>query len=269
MMIILPANDSHMHSRLYDSASEMLQLYEDPLPSDSPNGALRDSIDKKNSLLRGLFSTPSTSSITPPDAAPATVADSEATVLDFKAPQVSPVDLSNSAVDGSSSSSLGSPAVGVDLDQASDLSRSPWRQSESPFTVTPSTATTAVTAPKTSSEINMERKQKEKAGGRSVSRKAVSTKDTAENDNDVEWVVDAFNVDAPESTEAVNGMSSSGRSVNRRRQQLQQPQAPAALSTQESRIMKARLDELRKAYGLYVSDGTNEAVEKKLIDQFK
>jgi hypothetical protein len=247
----------------------MLQLYEDPLPSDSPNGALRDSIDKKNSLLKGLFSTPSSSSIIPPDAAPATAVGSEGTILNVKASQ-SPVDLGNSAIDDSSSGSLGSSAVGVDLDQASDLSRSPWRQSESPFTVTPSTATTTATAPKTSSEINMERKQKEKAGGKSATRKAVSTKDISENDNDVEWVVDAFNVDAPERTEAaVTGMSSSGRSVNRRRQQLQQPQAPAALSPQESRIMKARLDELRKAYGLYVSDGTNEAVEKKLIDQFK
>lgn len=246
----------------------MLQLYEDPLPSDSPDGALRDSIDKKNSLLRGLFSAPSTSSsiiATDPATATATAVDSEATVLDLQAPQVSTTDLSNSAIDGSTS--LGSS--GVNLDQASDLSRNPWRQSASPFTGTSTTATTAssITAPKTSSEINMERKQKEKAGGRSASRRSESTKDTVENDNDVEWIVDAFNVDAPERTEAaVTGMSSTGRSVNRRRQQ---PQAPAALSTQESRIMKARLDELRKAYGLYVSDGSNEAVEKRLIDQFK
>lgn len=255
---------------MFDSASEMLQLYEDPLPSDSPNGALRDSIDKKNSLLKGLFSAPHNSIITPPTTttSTSTTVGSERTILDVKASQSAPAALINSAIDGGSSG--GSTPSAVDLDQASDLSRNPWRQSESPFTGTPFAATTAAAGPRTSSEINTERKLKEKAVGKSVSRKSVSTKDTAENDNDVEWIVDAFNVDAPERTEAaVTGMSSSGRSVNRRRQQMQQPLAPAALSTQESRIMKARLDELRKAYGLYVSDGSNEAVEKRLIDQFK
>ena len=182
-------------------------------------------------------------------------------------------DMSNIASDVSSSPS----SSGLNLDQASEISRAPWMQSDSPFVSTasgiPSTSTATSTTMKTSSEINMQRKQKEKAEGsvRSASKKSVSTKDTVENDNDVEWIVDSFNADAPERTEAtVTGMSSSGRSVNRRRQQqLQQPQAPVALSTQESRIMKARLDELRKANGLYVSDGSNEAVEQKLIDKFK
>ena len=96
-----------------------------------------------------------------------------------------------------------------------------------------------------------------------------STSMKSENDNDVEWIVDAFDINAPENTEnVITGMSSNGRSVNKRRQQ-QQPVPATPLAPQESRIMKARLDELRKAYGLYVSDGSDKVVEQRMIDQFK
>jgi hypothetical protein len=96
----------------------------------------------------------------------------------------------------------------------------------------------------------------------------VDLKNKAESDNDIEWLVDSYNINAPEGG-GKKGMGSLGRGVNARRAQqgLQQPNSPVR-DVQETRILKLRLDELRKANGLYVSE-VNEAVEEKLIDKFK
>ena len=171
------------------------------------------------------------------------------------------------AVSIDSSGSSGS-ATGVNADTATLLSRQPWIQTADPFASNTNNVPTA----RTSSEVNARRKAK--AASNAMAMKVSASMDAAEgankeNDNDVEWIVDAFSADAPESSDAVvRGMSSSGRSVNRRRQQQQQP-VTQQLDVQESRILKTRLDELRKANGLYVSDPLDEAVEKKLIDHFR
>ena len=160
----------------------------------------------------------------------------------------------------------------IDLDTATDLSRQPWTQTASPFAPDSisTTSTTTVKAPRTltSADINARRKAKTAGAKKLVSASA----NGEENTNDVEWIVDAFSADTPESSEAVvKGMGSSGRSVNRRRQQQQQQQQQGApkIDAQEGRILKSRLDELRKANGLYVSEPVNQAAEQKLIDYFK
>eukprot|EP00596_Hydrurales_sp_CCMP1899_P008327 CAMPEP_0119037526 /NCGR_PEP_ID=MMETSP1177-20130426/5940_1 /TAXON_ID=2985 /ORGANISM="Ochromonas sp, Strain CCMP1899" /LENGTH=669 /DNA_ID=CAMNT_0006998923 /DNA_START=150 /DNA_END=2156 /DNA_ORIENTATION=+ len=104
-----------------------------------------------------------------------------------------------------------------------------------------------------------------KVDKKTMLKKKVDDKNKAESDNDIEWLVDGYNINAPEGGEK-KGMGSLGRGVNARRAQqgLQQPVSPVR-DVQETRILKLRLDELRKANGLYVSE-VNEAVEEKLID---
>ena len=275
------------------SVSDLLQLYEEPLPQDSTNTVLKESIDKKNLLLKGLFSAPSSSTSTSmpsilnflgtPSPSTATSTSTPAEIVmergEGEEGAVGSEDLQSQTVQGS-------VGVSINLDTASEQSRQPWTQTSSPFSSTPPTSTstsassgavTMTNTPRlTSSEVNARRKAAAAAGGGVKERKGTnknsmtsSSSVTNENDNDVEWIVDAFDINAPESTETVvTGMSSNGRSVNKRRQ-LQQPLPATPLAPQESRIMKARLDELRKAYGLYVSDGSDKAVEQRMIDQFK
>lgn len=260
---------------------------------DSPNAPLRESIDKKNSLLRGLFSPPTSSA---PSPAPSAVSDSAA--VELSQGTVGGVDggvqdMTTGSSDGGGGGDVG---VAVDLDQASEMSRMPWTQSTSPFSspssssgtlplpLSPTSTAGTVKPPAvlTSSEVNGRRRAKAAESRRAMAASAATPStssssgvDGAEEGSDVEWIVDAYNADAPDDGEsASSGISSTGR-VNRRRQQqqlqqqlLQQQNAPK-INQQESRIMKSRLDELRKAYGMYVSDGTDEAVEKKLIDHFK
>lgn len=252
---------------------------------DSPNAPLRESIDKKNSLLRGLFSPPTSS-------APAPSAVSDSAAVESSQGTVGGVDGGVQDMTTGSGSG-GDVGVAVDLDQASEMSRMPWTQSTSPFSsssgtlplpLSPTSTAGTVNPPAvlTSSEVNGRRRAKAAESRRTMPASAATPSTTsssgvdgAEEGSDVEWIVDAFNADAPDDGEsASSGISSTGR-VNRRRQQqqlqqqlLQQQNAPK-INQQESRIMKSRLDELRKAYGMYVSDGTDEAVEKKLIDHFK
>ena len=277
------------------SASDLLQLYEEPLPQDSTNTVLKESIDKKNLLLKGLFSAPSSSTSTsmpsilnflgtPPSSSTSPSTSTSVEIVMEKG------EGEGSEVGATGSKDVQSQAVqssvggSINLDAASEQSRQPWTQTSSPFSSTPATSTStsssAVTVTNTpvltSSEVNARRKAAAAAGGgvkerRGTARNSMTSSSSmkSENDNDVEWIVDAFDINAPENTETViTGMSSNGRSVNKRRQQ-QQPLPATPLAPQESRIMKARLDELRKAYGLYVSDGSDKAVEQRMIDQFK
>ena len=274
---------------IFISVSDFLQLYEDPLPPGSPNTALKESIDKKNNLLKSLFSPPSSITksstldsqgvTTPPS--PSTAASSAASVPTATA-------TSTEMGEGMKVGTVGSDGVpgqtmqssgGIDLDAASEQSRQPWTQTSSPFSAAPPSTSSAVAVTNTpapvltSSEVNAKRKAAAAAAKGGVKNKMASSSSAAsmksENDNDVEWIVDAFDINAPENTEnVIAGMSSNGRSVNKRRQQ-QQPVPATPLAPQESRIMKARLDELRKAYGLYVSDGSDKVVEQRMIDQFK
>ena len=246
-----------------------MQLYEDPLPPDSANPVLKEAIDKKNSLLKGLFSAPSSTSMP--------------SILNFQgssspSSSTSTTTVTEKRIEGATEGNGDiqiqtiQSSVGVNLDSASDQSRQPWTQTSSPFSSTSSTSSTVTvtsTPPVlTSSEVNARRKAAA-AGITKIKRSVTSSSMKSDNDNDVEWVVDAFDINAPEITEnVITGMSSNGRSVNKRRQQ-QQPVPATPLGPQETRIMKARLDELRKANGLYVSDGSDKVVEQRMIDQFK
>jgi hypothetical protein len=260
--------------------SDFLQLYEDPLPPGNPNTALKESIDKKNNLLKSLFSPPSSMTKSP-------MLDSQGVTSPSTAASSSvPTATTTEIGEGMTVGTVGSEGVpsqtvqssgGIDLDAASDQSRQPWTQTSSPFSPAPSSTSSAATVTNTpapvltSSEVNAKRKAAVAAAKGGVKSKMASSSSSmkSENDNDVEWIVDSFDINAPENTEnVITGMSSNGRSVNKRRQQ-QQPVPATPLAPQESRIMKARLDELRKAYGLYVSDGSDKIVEQRMIDQFK
>jgi hypothetical protein len=266
---------------------------------DSPNAPLREAIDKKNSLLRGLFSPPSSSMSGGSDVE--AIKGSTEGVIGGTNAGVQDMTTGGGGASGDGGSG-GDVGVAVDLDQASEMSRMPWTQSSSPFSsstststgtlplpLSPSTSTATVKPPAvlTSSEVNSRRRAKAAesrkamalsttpSSSSSSSSSVSSDVDGAEEGSDVEMIVDAFNADAPDDGDsASSGISSTGR-VNRRRQQQQllqqqqQQQNAPRINQQESRIMKSRLDELRKAYGMYVSDGTDEAVEKKLIDHFK
>ena len=244
----------------------MLKLYEDPLPIDAPDAARRNAVDKKNAELRGLFSEPPGGTKTAPSKSVLpSISSSAVDELPIGSLSLDPTESSNRII-------TDDEGLGVSLDTATDLSRSPWTQTASPFILekpsTSSTISTKSPVAVTSADVNARRRAKAAADNKSVGVKSKQ----AENDNDVEWIVDAFSADTPENSEAaVRGMSSSGRSVNRRRMQQEQKKLKAApqLNIQESRILKTRLDELRKANGLFVSEPINEDVEKKLIDFFK
>jgi hypothetical protein len=280
----MPTYSSHVLIMCFHhSVSDFLQLYEDPLPPGSPNIALKESIDKKNNLLKSLFSPPSSitkssmqdsQGVTSPSSPSSATSVPTATTIEMK----EGMEVGTVGSDGVPSQTVQSSG-GIDLDAASEQSRQPWTQTSSPFSPTPSSTSSAVTvtnAPApvlTSSEVNAKRKAAAAAAKGGVKSKMATSSSSSsmksENDNDVEWIVDAFDINAPENTEnVITGMSSNGRSVNKRRQQ-QQPVPATPLAPQESRIMKARLDELRKAYGLYVSDGSDKVVEQRMIDQFK
>ena len=247
------------------SASDVLKLYEDPLPIDAPDAARRNAVDKKNAELRGLFSEP-------PGGAKTASSTSVLPSISSSSVDELPISLSLDRTDTRNRIITDDEGLGVSLDTATDLSRSPWTQTASPFILekpsTSSTISTKSPVAVTSADVNARRRAKEVADNKSVGVKSKQ----AESDNDVEWIVDAFSADTPENSEAaVRGMSSSGRSVNRRRMQQEQKKLKAApqLNIQESRILKTRLDELRKANGLFVSEPINEDAEKKLIDFFK
>lgn len=223
-------------------------------------------MDKKNAELRGLFSEPVGGAKKAPsvEGLPS-ISSSSVDELDIGSLNLDPTDSKNVVITENESS-------GVNLDTATDLSRSPWTQTASPFILekssTSSTISAKTPAALTSADVNARRRAKAAADNKSVGVKA----EQAGSDNDVEWIVDAFSADTPESSEAaIRGMSSSGRSVNRRRMQQEQKKLQTApqLNVQESRILKTRLDELRKANGLFVSEPINEDAEKKLIDFFK
>lgn len=250
-------------SLLLLSASDVLKLYEDPLPDNAPDSARKVAVDKKNAELIGLFSDPTGWKQT----APVPIPILEGLPSSSSSLGRDPEDITipvNVMVDTADDS-------GVNLDTATDLSRSPWTQTASPFIsdrAPPSTSSAKAPVAMTSTEVNARRKAKAAANKSPV---GVTSKQV-ESVNDVEWIVDAYSADTPESSEAaVRGMSSSGRSVNRRRMQQEQQKLQSAtqLNVQESRILKARLDELRKANGLFVSEPINEDAEKKLIDFFK